>query len=131
MVVMKHVPKNYDVGLLIMRIGIAILFIYGGLGKLFGVLGGPGLEMFSGMVWGSMFVAVVVALAELVGGILVLIGFLSRDAKITLAVIILVANLIVHVPSGNLMNILVHLMLFTNLLGLALIGSGKYALRED
>lgn len=130
-IVNKVIPKNQDLSILIMRIGVALVFLYGGLGKLFGILGGPGLENFSGMVWGSMAIATIVAIVELVAGISVLLGFMSRESNLLLAIIIAFATFMVHVPSGNVMNILVHVMLFTNLIGLVLLGSGKYAIHED
>ena len=56
-----------------LRIALASVFIYHGLGKL------TSLEEFSQMMDLSISVALLVALAEFVGGILVLAGALTRD----------------------------------------------------
>jgi uncharacterized membrane protein YphA (DoxX/SURF4 family) len=45
--------SNKDNGLLAIRIGVGLLFIIAGFGKLTGILG-PGISGFSGMVFGSV-----------------------------------------------------------------------------
>ena len=129
---LKNIIDNKDIGALIMRLGIATVFLWGGFGKFFGWFGGPGLEQFATeMVWGSLGLAILVATIELIGGITALIGTFTREITAILGIIILVALFAVHIPSGNIMDVVIHIMLLTNLIGMSFIGSGKYALKED
>ena len=90
-----------DLGPLVVRLALGVIFVYHGAQKLFGIWGGPGLDGVAQMVgslgfrpafaWG-----VALALAELVGGGLVLIGLFTRYAALAVAVVMLVAILRVH-----------------------------------
>ena len=87
--------KPIDVGLLVLRLGIGIMFIFFGLQK---VLGGPerweelGQAMgtfgitFAPALWGLM-----ASLAELVGGLLLLLGVFTREAALFLLITMVVA----------------------------------------
>lgn len=122
------IPKNSELGLFLLRLFMGLLFIYGGIGKLFGVLGGPGIEMFSGMVWGSMFLAYLVAIVELIAGLALVLGIMSRQASVLLSIILLVAIFHIHIPNDpNIMNTLIRLALIGGLLNIVFTGSGKYA----
>ncbi|MBX3095834.1 MAG: DoxX family protein [Fimbriimonadaceae bacterium] len=72
-----------DIGLLLVRIGIGITMTYAGLGKAFGLFGGTGLEGFVAFM-GSQGVPPIAAYcavaSELLGGLGVMFGFLSRIA---------------------------------------------------
>ncbi len=117
-------------GNLIIQIGFGLLFIWGGLEKFFeGFLGGVGLTYMANVLkstgWGflgdsgTFILAIVLASLELVAGVLLIINkklFLSYSF---LAFIMLVALLTVHIPSGNWMNIMIHIALFLALSGLA------------
>jgi putative oxidoreductase len=118
-------------GNLIIRIGFGLLFIWGGLEKFFeGFLGGVGLENMAGFLQssglgflgdsGTYALGALLALLELVAGILLLVNKKLWFAYTFLAFIMLVALVLVHIPSGNWMNIMIHLALFTSLLGLGL-----------
>ena len=128
--------SNTDNGLLAIRIGVGILFIIAGFGKLTGIMG-PGITGFSGMVFGSVILAWVVALAELLGGIAVLIGFKNKLASWGLAIIVLGALIKVHLPAFDasapmtVIGVFMHLSLLTTLIGLALAGSGSHAVKAD
>ncbi|MDG1821950.1 MAG: DoxX family protein [Flavobacteriaceae bacterium] len=115
---------------LIIRLGIGLLFVWGGLEKFFeGFLGGVGLQNMadflkdSGLAFlgdsGTYVLGVLLALFELVAGILVLTNKKLQYAYAFLAFIMFVALVLVHIPSGNWMNIMIHITLFTTLLGLA------------
>ena len=115
---------------LIIRLGIGLLFVWGGLEKFFeGFLGGVGLQNMadflksSGLAFlgdnGTYVLGVLLALFELVAGILVLANKKLQYAYAFLAFIMFVALVLVHFPSGNWMNIMIHITLFTTLLGLA------------
>ena len=96
-------------GNLIIRIGIGLIFIWGGLEKFIpGFLGGPGLEGASGFVGGvfgiegtiATILTVVLALAELGAGLLVISGKKLFLAYAALTVIMLVAIITVWLPAG-------------------------------
>lgn len=95
-----------DWGIALVRLALGVVFVVHGVGKLFGV--GPsatGLSGFSGFL-GSLGVpfpsvaALGVALVETVGGLFVLVGFLTRYAALFIAIDMLVATLLVHLPRG-------------------------------
>ncbi len=96
-------------GNVLIRIGIGLIFVWGGLEKFIpGFLGGPGLEGATGFV-GSVFgvtgviatiLTVGLAIAELAAGILVIMGKKLFEAYAVLTVILLVAVIMVWLPAG-------------------------------
>lgn len=118
-------------GNLIIRIGFALLFIWGGLEKFIeGFLGGVGLQNMadflkqSGLAFlgdtGTYALGALLALLELNAGVLLLINKKTFFAYTFLAFVMLMALVLVHIPSGNWMNIMIHLALTTTLAGLAI-----------
>jgi len=94
-----------DVGLLVLRLVTGAIFAGHGVQKLFGWFGGPGLRGFAGMleqakVRHNRFWAVVVALVETLGGLLLMAGLLTPFAAAALAVDMLVAIALVHWRNG-------------------------------
>ncbi|TYB74011.1 DoxX family membrane protein [Bizionia myxarmorum] len=119
------------IGNLIIRIGFALLFIWGGLEKFIeGFLGGVGLQNMadflkeSGLTFlgdtGTYALGALLALLELIAGILLLINKQTFFAYTFLAFVMLMALVLVHIPSGNWMNIMIHVALTTTLAGLAM-----------
>jgi putative oxidoreductase len=94
--------NNNPLGPLILRIVMGIIFIYHGWGKLFGE-GNP--EGFAGWL-GSMGIepsyvmAVCAGAAETFGGMLLIVGLLTRVASASLVVVMLVAIGFVHLNAG-------------------------------
>ncbi|HXG68180.1 MAG TPA: DoxX family protein [Blastocatellia bacterium] len=90
---------------LALRIAVGLIFMAHGAQKLFGVFGGYGIsgtaQFFeqTGLVPGT-FWAIVVGLVEFAGGLAVLLGLFTRYAAALLAVDMLVAILMVHLPNG-------------------------------
>ncbi|MCF7866162.1 DoxX family protein [Candidatus Woesearchaeota archaeon] len=89
-----------DLGL---RLVTGLIFILAGIGKLFGP--SPGIEGFSGMLTGigipaAGVVAVIVGIIELAGGILLIVGYFDKYAAMLLAIIMIVATILVHIPKG-------------------------------
>jgi putative oxidoreductase len=91
---------------LLIRLALAVIFVHGGVGKIFGVWGGYGLEktaiMFGPPPEGKLdlplpiLMASLAGIGELGGGFLVGIGLITRYAAATLVVIMLVALFVAH-----------------------------------
>jgi putative oxidoreductase len=99
--------RSHDLGLLLLRFALGIVFIAHGGQKLFGWWGGPGLDGFvPGM--SSMgipaFLAYAAAITEFFGGIAILIGGFARLASIGIAVTMVVAIAKVHLANGFFLN---------------------------
>ncbi|HLC74978.1 MAG TPA: DoxX family protein [Candidatus Nanoarchaeia archaeon] len=98
--------KYKGLSLLFVRLALGIVFLMHGVGKLFNIGPTPvGLAGFSGWleslgVPAAGFAALVVALIETIGGLLVLVGLWTRPAALGIAVVMLVAFFMVHVSKG-------------------------------
>ena len=129
----NHYP-NRDLGLLILRIGIGIMFMLHGWPKISGgtekwnALGGSmesfGIDFFPGF-WGFM-----AAFAEFFGGLLLLVGLFFRPVALLLFFTMLVATA-KHLSGGDDFGGYSH-ALESGILFLSLffIGPGKYSLDE-
>ena len=126
-------------GSLLIRIGIGLIFIWGGLEKFIpGFFGGPGLEGTTGFLKGiglnlggaTIVLTVLLALTELAGGVLVIAGKKLFEAYAILAIVILIAIILVWMPGAfsdfsannntTWVGFIVHLGLLFTLAGLAL-----------
>lgn len=87
---------------LFLRIGLGVIFIYHGFGKVFGA--GTSL----GTAWHPALptlIQTLVAWCEFVGGLAILLGFLTRKAAVGIIIIMLGAIFTVHGKNGfNIMN---------------------------
>ncbi|WP_435359260.1 DoxX family protein [Haloarchaeobius sp. DFWS5] len=99
-------PSDYDVSTLLLRLGLGTIMMVHGFGKLTGMgPSGSGIDAFAGML-GSLGVplplvaAWVVALVEFFGGLLVLVGLFSRVAAAGIALVMIGAIVLVHLPQG-------------------------------
>ena len=117
-------------GNVLIRIGMGLLFIWGGLEKFFiGFLGGVGLQkMAEGLQsigfgflgdTGNLILAALLAATELGAGILILANKRLFEAYGSMAIVMLVALVLVHIPSGSWMNSMIHVALTLTLAGLA------------
>ncbi len=91
-------------GLLGLRLVTGVIFIAHGLPK-FGFMGGGGLEGTAASLGGMgiplpMLSAVLVASAETVGGVMLIVGFMTRFAAATQVIAMLVAIFMVHWSNG-------------------------------
>ena len=91
-------------GMAALRVPTGIIFIAHGLPK-FGFMGGRGLEATAGFLASlglplPMLMAWLVALAEVGGGALLIIGLLTRPAALTTAISMFVAIFWVHFENG-------------------------------
>lgn len=125
-----------DLGLLIIRIMIGMVFLYYGSQKVFGWFGGYGIKGTGGWfesigIKPGILVAAFTGIAELFSGILFILGIFLPLAAILITILMIGAIAKVHGPKGfsntaggyeyNLMLIMVSI-------GLALIGPGEYSL---
>jgi putative oxidoreductase len=125
-----------DLGLLIIRLVIGILFIGHGAQKLFGWFGGYGLKGTGGWfdsigMKPGVTMALFAGLAELIGGILLAAGLLTPLAALMIAGTMLMAIVKVHGPNGlwsTSNGYEYNLTLMAVAVGIALIGPGKYAI---
>jgi putative oxidoreductase len=98
-------PNLLDLGLLVLRLGFGLAFAAHGAQKLFGWFGGPRLAGTAGFLEslgfrpGKMF-AIVVALAEFVGGLLFALGFLGAVGPALMIADMVVAIFTVHLKNG-------------------------------
>ncbi|MDX1763979.1 MAG: DoxX family protein [bacterium] len=124
-----------DWGILFLRIGLGIAFLFHGVPKL---LGGPGAWAglgsaamaplgisFAPAAWGLM-----AALSETVGGLLLILGLLFRPACLLLAITMMVA-LNMHVSKGDPFKVYSHAMeAGIVFLALTLIGPGRFVVKR-
>lgn len=101
---MKFLEYGKDVGLLVLRVGLGVVFIAHGGQKVFGAFGGPGLQgtvqFMSEKLGIPAVLAYVASFTEFFGGMAVLLGLLTPLAAMGLAVTMAVAILRVHLPAG-------------------------------
>ena len=118
-------------GLAILRAAIGVTFFLHGWQKLF-QMGIPGVAGFFGQLGipAPMAAATLIALLELVGGALLIAGLFTRWVSIPLAIDMLIAALLVHLPAGFFAPNGVELvfLLLGGTAALALAGPGAFAL---
>ena len=121
-----------NTGLLVLRVGIGIIFIFHGLPKLMG-----GVETWTqlgstmsmvGITFAPTFWGFMAAVAEAIGGVFIILGLLHRPVALMLVGTMIVA-VVMHVtaddPFGIYSNALKGLVVF---IALVLTGPGKYSL---
>src|SRR5215211_643410 len=96
-----------DVGLLVLRLVLGVIFIGHGAQKLFGSFGGPRISGFAKAleqmgVKPAKPMAILAGLAEFLGGILVMLGFLTPLAALALIVGMALTLLIVGAGAYSL-----------------------------
>lgn len=92
---LERLDKDKDHGLFVLRLGIGAIFVYFGYGKL---LGGPamwekigGALGFIGINFGQQFFGFLAVLSEFGGGLLLILGLMTRVAAIFLFITMCVA----------------------------------------
>lgn len=121
-----------------LRISLGIIFVAHGLQKVFGAFGGPGIEGFSQMLSGLGFQpalvwAYVAALVELLGGLCLIAGFLTRISALLIFVLISVATFKVHLANGLFMSkggIEYNLVILSACIALLILGPGKLSVNK-
>lgn len=94
-----------DLGILVLRLALGVMFVAHGLQMAFGLFGGPGVRGFSQMLSGlgfapAIFWSYIASYTVLLGGLLVIIGVQTRLAAILLLIFILTAGIKVHLSKG-------------------------------
>ncbi|WP_404328546.1 DoxX family protein [Mesobacillus maritimus] len=125
-----------NIGILLIRLVIGILFIGHGAQKLFGWFGGHGLQGTGGWfdsigIKPGVTMALVAGLVELVGGVMFAVGFLTPLAGIMIAGTMIISIVKVHGSNGlwaQANGYEYNLTLLAVAIGIALIGPGQYAL---
>lgn len=126
---------NPDVGLLILRIALGIIFVGHGLQKLAGWFGGPGIGGVTGYfaslrIPAPGVMAIVVGIFETFGGLFVLLGFLTPLGGIMIACVMAGAIFTQHMSKGfwnSNGGIEFPLILLASALALAFTGPGRYS----
>lgn len=113
---------NKDIGLLILRIVVGVIFIVHGYAKITGI---DNVIGFFTMLHLPAFLAYVVAYVEFLGGISLVVGYGSKVSSALLAFIMLVAIVKVHGPKGFGNSELVLSLLGANL-AIFFAGAGAY-----
>jgi putative oxidoreductase len=125
-------PHRINLALLILRIAAAIVFLYHGSAMLFGAFGGPGPQQFAAHLHAPTWVGYLVGLAQVCGGLAVLSGVLFRLGAACIALVMLGAIFLEHLPHGfDIANNGVEYALTELLLAIALLiaGEGDWSLR--
>lgn len=125
-----------NIGLLIIRLVVGLLFIGHGAQKLFGWFGGYGLKGTGGWFESigmkpGVTMALFAGLAELIGGMLFALGLLTPLAAVIITGTMVMAIFKVHAPNGLWAasnGYEYNLTLIAVAVGVALIGPGLYAL---
>jgi putative oxidoreductase len=93
-------PGPISVALLLIRIASGLVFLYHGSAILFGAFGGPGPLQFAAGMHAPAIVGYLVGLAQFAGGLAVLSGIFFRIGAFCIALVMLGAILLVHLPHG-------------------------------
>jgi putative oxidoreductase len=127
---------------LAIRVPLGIIFFAHGAQKVLGIFGGQGLsgtiQSFQETLGIPALLTVIAAFTEFLGGIAVLLGFLTGLSSLGIVAVMLVAIFRVHLPNGFFMNwynvpnqghgIEFNLALLGMALFLVFYGPGKYSL---
>lgn len=97
-----------SLALLVVRLGLGIIFFAHGAQKVFGWYGGHGLKgtvsSFQQRMGIPLALGLIASFTELLGGLGVLAGFLTRPAALGLAIVMLAAVYKVHWQNGFFLN---------------------------
>ena len=118
--------RKPDVGIFLIRLAVAIVFLYHGIGKLINL--DATIAFFGTLGLGPIF-AYLVGLVEILGGISMLVGFGTQVTGLLLAVVMVGALTLVKLP-GAFGKWEIDLVMLLLSLGLAFADNGKYAVEH-
>ena len=122
------VSKNYQTGLLVLRVGLSALMLTHGIPKLMNLFQGD-MSFGDPLGIGSTLSFILVVFAEAICPILIILGLRTRLAAIPVIITMAVAAFIVHGddPFSSMEKALIYLVGFT---AIALMGGGKYTIKQ-
>ena len=104
----KLIQTDDDIAGLVLRVMLGIVFFPHGAQKLLGWFGGHGFSGTMGFFTENMGIPVIFAflaiMAESLGSVALLTGFMTRIAALGIGTVMVVAVLTVHLPYGFFMN---------------------------
>lgn len=123
---------------LVLRLGVGPIFMAHGAQKAWGAFGGPGIKGFSEMLGGlgfplPEFWAYLAAYVELLGGLCLIVGFLTTVSCLPLLVLISVATIKVHLTNGFFLSnggYEYNLVIASALVALVLLGPGDFSITK-
>lgn len=115
---------------LILRVVFGVIFVAHGKGKLFGGLSGIAQFFASVGLKPAKLLAIVVAVVEFFGGILVILGLFTQVAAFFIGIVMIVAMLKVTIKKGFIGGYEFDLILFACALALFLLGGGNFSLDQ-
>ena len=121
---------NNDILLLIGRILAASIFLIAGIGKLMNVQEPAGAIESVGLPY-PLVLAWATAICETVGGLLLLIGFMTRPVAVLLALFCLFSGYLFHFDPAvteQMQNFMKNVALAGGYLAFAAVGAGRYSL---
>ncbi len=123
---MKDFPGGKNIALLVLRLALGAIFLVHGSQKVFGLFGGQGLqatvEFFHAKLGIPPVLGYIAAFTEFLGGIALILGFMTRLAALAIGIIMVVAVWKIHWVFEQ------DLALFAIALALVLRGAGDYSL---
>ena len=125
-----------DLGLLVLRLGLGIMFFAHGLQMALGKLGGPGVGGFAKMLSGlgftpAVFWSALAGYTTLIGGLCLILGVFPRAASFALFIFIAVAAVKVHLSKGFFLQsggYEYNFVIAAGCLALILSGAGKFSI---
>ena len=93
-------PARTSTSPLLLRMASAMAFLYHGSAILFGSFGGQGPQLFAASHHWPAVMGYLIGLAQFAGGLAVLSGILFRFGAACIAVVMLGAIFLVHLPNG-------------------------------
>lgn len=132
---LSFLSRYRDSGLLIIRLGLGVMFLFHGLPKL---SGGPALWEKLGMATRylgidvfPLFFGFMASFAEVFGGIFLILGFMFRPALLLLISTMTVATAM-HLGKGDGLKIASHAIeIGIVFLGLLFVGPGRFSIDRD
>ena len=119
--------RNIDLGLLVLRVGLAALLLTHGTPKFLEFFGGNMAVVGDPIGIGGLITTLLVILAEFIAPVLIIIGLKTRMAAILVMILMAAAAFVVHAsdPFGVKEKALLYLIGFTVI---ALMGAGKISM---
>lgn len=119
--------KNYDLGLLVLRVGVSALMLTHGFPKLIQLIEGNTALVGDPIGVGTLISSILVVIGEVIAPVLILIGLKTRLAAIPAAITMAIAAFMVHGadPLAKKEMALLYLIAFV---AIALMGAGRFSI---